>query len=397
MKMWIYIIRRIILLIPVIVGVMTVTFVLLSALPITEQLISAYGNPKTGWHKYDYAPACPNNESRCLDQNYATHVHALGLDQPIYEQWAVYMKNSLTLSWGATDPDSHASQALLGDSQLPVITVLSYFLPYTLELAILALIIILALAIPLGNYSAVYRNRPLDQGARVLSFSGFALPGFLFASLLLLGVAALTTAGGGGLQCHGESFPYLNFYGSWPNWYCLNSTGTQPSWIGTYYQTTPTGFPTVDALIHGQYWLAGDTVFRLILPALVIAYGSIAIILRYVRNSMLEVMSLDYIRTARAKGVPESQVIRRHAGRNSLNVTITILGLAFAGFIGGFPIIELIFNLKGVGLLLAYSILPPFDFHLIFGTVLLFTIIVVSANIIVDVLYAYLDPRVRLG
>src|SRR5208283_3431434 len=156
-----------------------------------------------------------------------------------------------------------------------------------------------------------------------------------------------------------------------------------------------TGFPTVDALYHGQGWLALDSIIRMTLPALVIAYGSIASLLRYVRNSMLEVMNLDFIRTARAKGVPESQVVRRHAGRNSLNVTITILGLTFAGFIGGFPIIELIFNLKGVGLMLAYSILPPYDFGLIFGTTLLFTVIVVIANIIVDVMYAYLDPRVR--
>ncbi|MCI4318400.1 MAG: ABC transporter permease subunit, partial [Thermoplasmata archaeon] len=94
---------------------------------------------------------------------------------------------------------------------------------------------------------------------------------------------------------------------------------------------------------------------------------------------------------------PESSVVRKHAGRNSLNVTVTVLGLTFAGFIGGFPIVELVFHLRGVGLLLAYSILPSYDFGLIFGTTLLFTIIVVIANIVVDILYAYLDPRVRLG
>jgi peptide/nickel transport system permease protein len=394
MKMWIYIIRRLVLLIPVIIGVMTVTFVLLSTLPITEQLIAHYGSPKGGWHQYDCSLV--NGTKVCtLDQAYATAVHKLGLDQPIIVQWAIYMENSLTFNWGTTDSGSHAAGVLLGGSTIPVITAMSYYLPYTLELATVSLILILALAIPLGNYSAVYRNRPLDQATRVMSFSGFALPGFLFASLLLLGLTAATSSQG--LQCGGHSFPYLNFYGSWPNWYCINSSGLPPSWIGPYSQTSPTGFPTIDSLIHGQYWLAGDTLFRLLLPALVIAYGSIASILRYVRNSMLEVMNLDFIRTARAKGVPESSVVRRHAGRNSLNVTVTILGLVFAGFIGGFPIIEEIFNLKGVGLMLAYSIQPPYDFGLIFGTTLLFTIIVVLANIIVDVMYAYLDPRVRLG
>lgn len=133
------------------------------------------------------------------------------------------------------------------------------------------------------------------------------------------------------------------------------------------------------------------------LPALVVAYGTIAGLLRFVRNSMLEVMNLDFVRTARSKGVPESIVISKHAGRNSLNVTITVLGLTFAFFIGGFPVVETIFNLNGVGRMFVYALLAPYDFGLIFGSTLLFTFLVVFANIIVDVLYAYLDPRVRLG
>jgi peptide/nickel transport system permease protein len=115
---------------------------------------------------------------------------------------------------------------------------------------------------------------------------------------------------------------------------------------------------------------------------------------------MLEVMNLDFVRTARAKGVPEKTVINRHAGRNSLNVTITVLGLTFAFFIGGFPVIEEIFHLNGVGLILAFAVNAssyPIDVALVFGSTLLFTYLVVIANIIVDVLYAYLDPRVRLG
>jgi ABC-type dipeptide/oligopeptide/nickel transport system permease component len=103
------------------------------------------------------------------------------------------------------------------------------------------------------------------------------------------------------------------------------------------------------------------------------------------------------VRTARAKGVSERDVVRRHAGRNSLNVTVTVLGLTFAFFITGFPVIEYVFGLRGVGYLLALSIQTPPDLGLIFGSTLLFTIIVVAANIIVDVVYAFLDPRVRLG
>ena len=133
-------------------------------------------------------------------------------------------------------------------------------------------------------------------------------------------------------------------------------------------------------------------------PRLIIAFGTIAVLLRFVRNSMLEVMNLDFVRQQPArKGVSESTVIKRHAGRNSLNVTITVLGLTFAGFVGGFPVIESVFNLNGVGRVLAVSVEQPYDYGLIFGATLLFTFLVVSANIIVYVLYAYLDPRVRLG
>jgi ABC-type dipeptide/oligopeptide/nickel transport system permease component len=393
MKMWVYIVRRVVLLLPVILGVMTITFVLTSLLPTEYRLVAALGPSKNG-----YAPQIPCSRlnlpqnGTCDNPAYYNGIHALGLDQNPLEQYGHYIYNSLTLNWGYTSP--HSSDAsIIGQTATPVATVLAWFLPFTLELAALSLIIILLLAVPIGNYSAVFRNRPIDQGARILSFSGFALPGFLLAWLLLLGVTFLS--GGITPECNGNSTHFFDFYGSWPNFKCLS--GGQPSWVGNLLQSSPTGFPTVDALLHGQYWLAGDTVFRMILPAFVIAYGSIAAILRFVRNSMLEVLNLDFVRTARAKGVAESGVVRRHAGRNSLNVTVTVLGLTFAGFVGGFPIIESVFNLRGIGLLLALSIQPPYDYGLIFGSTLLFTIIVVIANILVDITYAFLDPRVRLG
>jgi ABC-type dipeptide/oligopeptide/nickel transport system permease component len=394
MRMWIYIVRRLLLLLPVIIGVMTITFVLVSTLSVDTKLNAYYGPSKFG---YSPTVACSQlglPGTNCTNPAYARGVAALGLNQPIYIQWLQYMKNSLTLNWGSTEHGSYASTNLIGGSTIPVTTVLSYFLPYTLELATISLILILALAIPLGNYSAVYRNRPLDQATRVLSFSGFALPGFLLAIMLLLGATIL--AGQFSQVCNGQSTPFFEFYGSWPPSGCLPG-GQLPSWVGSFGQTSPTGFPTVDAIIHQNWYLAWESVKRQILPAITIAYGSVAGILRFVRNSMLEVMNLDFIRTARSKGVAESVVVSKHAGRNSLNVTITVLGLTFAGFIGGFAVIELVFHLRGIGLLLAYSILPSPDFGLIFGTTLLFTIIVVMANIIVDILYAYLDPRVRLG
>ena len=385
MRMWIYIIRRLLLVIPVIIGVMTITFVLVSFIS-TPDRISAFTLGRTAH------PGTPA---------WNASINALGLNKPVPVQWGIYIFNSLTLHWGYTSPRSEATiGAKLGQSSWPVTTVLGWYLPYTLELAALALILILVIAIPLGNLSAVYRNRPLDQGTRVLSFSGYALPGFLLASLALLGV--VIASGGFAATCGGLSDHYLQWYTSWPTPACLpGAPSSLPSWIGSHFQTSPTGFPTLDALIHWNTASGPDLAFeslkRMIIPALVIAYGYVASILRFVRNSMLEVMNLDFVRTARAKGVPERQVVNRHAGRNSLNVTVTVLGLTFAFFITGFPIIEDVFQLRGIGYLLALSIQPLADYGIIFGSTLLLTIIVVSANMIVDVTYAYLDPRVRLG
>jgi ABC-type dipeptide/oligopeptide/nickel transport system permease component len=392
MKMWMYILRRCILLLPVIIGVMTITFLLTAQLPLDDRLISVLGPSRTGYSQWIPCSQIGAGNGTCLNPSWVRGVHLLGLDQPVWTQYGTYIEHSLTLQWGYTSPHSPAAE-IIGPDEYPVATVLAWYLPYTLELAGLSLALILLLAVPIGNYSAVYRNRPMDQGARVMSFSGFALPGFLLAWLLLLGVTFL--AGGVSPECNGTSTHFLDFYNSWPQWTCV--AGGQPGWIGPHLQTSPTGFPTVDALLHGNWYLAGDTVFRMLLPAFAIAYGSVAAILRFVRNSMLEVLNLDFVRTARAKGVSESGVVRKHAGRNSLNVTVTVLGLTFAGFIGGFPVFESVFHLNGVGLLLALSIQPPYDFGLIFGSTLLFTIIVVIANILVDITYAFLDPRVRLG
>ncbi len=417
MQMWVYVVRRVALLVPVIIGVMTITFALITALGPIQQITSYFGPPPTHGQIHTYNPTIPcsvlnsSQTGTCANPLYTQYASKLGLNQPIFIQWGNYIYRSFTFQWGLVSNHSAEQQSYLAGliSGQPVATVLSWLLPYTLELAILALIIILLVAIPLGNLSAVYRNRPVDQASRVMSFSGFAFPGFLLATLIVL--AAVLLLGTSTLihtpWCPSGETALAELTGSWPS---VQSPGScaypgavaanfgYPAWLHLGVISHPTGFPTVDALIHGDGWLAVDSLLRMLLPALVIAFGSIAILLRFVRNSMLEVMNLDFVRTARAKGVPESTVIKRHAGRNSMNVTITVLGLTFAFFIGGFPIIEDVFQLNGVGLIITYAVLPNGeDFALIFGSTLLFTFLVVAANLIVDVLYAYLDPRVRLG
>ena len=411
MRMTTYVARRAILLIPTIVGVMTITFVLISSLPTTFQLTASFGPPPIHY-QCGYQKTCPCSElgeglgGSCPNPLYNRDVDKLGLDQPIPVQYAGYLVRAFTFQWGTVDNYSEVGDTYQFAKGQPVSTLLEEILPYTLELAMISLAIILAIAIPLGNLSAVYRNRPIDQASRVVSFSGFAIPPFLLGTLTVFGVFYMILPHTGFLVrtpwC-GQGEPLIDeITGSWPQKDCFTgavslATGC-PSWLSACQVSKPTGFPTIDAVYHGYYWMAADSLIRMILPAVVIAYGSVATLLRFVRNSMLEVMNLDYVRTARAKGVPESRVISRHAGRNSLNVTITVLGLTFAFFLGGFPVIEDVFQLQGIGRALALAVYPGFyDFGVIFGTTLLFTYIVVTANIIVDVLYAYLDPRVRLG
>ncbi|HTW77311.1 MAG TPA: ABC transporter permease [Thermoplasmata archaeon] len=399
MRLWVYVVRRCMLLIPVLIGVMTITFALVTALPVSERLEVAFGaNPKV-----PYTPTVPcaklgiDKPGECSNPFYTNGLRLLGLNHPIPVQWAVYMYDTFTLRWGYVGNGSGLASAVPLVRGIPVTTAIGWFLPYTLELAALSLLMIIPLSISLGYLSAANRNRPVDQLSRILSFSGYALPSFLLGGVLLF-VFVFLIGGPQGISptCHSAS-AYFDLFGSWPPIQCWPG-GLYPTWLQAGQVSSPTGFPTIDAMIHGQWFLAVDTLFRMILPAFVIAYGTIAGLLRFVRNNMLEVMNLDFVRTARAKGLPEKTVVKRHVGRNSVNVTVTVFGLTFAGFIGGFPIIESVFGLNGVGRLLAYSVsLTPLDFGMIFGSTILFTIIVVLANLTCDILYAVLDPRVRLG
>jgi len=440
MRMVTYIARRLLLVIPTLLGVITITFLLFQALPIQYQLESHYGNPPKN-HPCAFKGTCPCGEDNpssvrgtgagatcecygsnitvpksaiCTDLLYRIYIDKLGLNEPVWTQWGVFVYRALTFQWGTIENSSAIAGVFSWLKNVPVTKAIGWMLPYTLELAALSLFLILIISIPVGNLAAVNRNRPIDQVARVISFSGFAVPAFLLGSLAITGVI-LVMLPQTGFVVHSPWCPpgeaiTSEFQGSWP----LSTLGPNdcyqglsfataarnsgyPPWLLNGYASHPTGFPTIDALLNGQPWLGADTVIRMLLPALVIAFGSIAGILRFVRNSMLEVMNLDFVRTARAKGVPEKVVTRRHAGRNSLNVTITVLGLTFAFFIGGFPVLEEVLQLYGVGRMLALAVATPLRYAIIFGSTILFTYIVVAANLIVDVMYAYLDPRVRLG
>lgn len=429
MRMTTYIARRALQVPAVVIGVVTITFVLFSNLPPQYQMISHFGSPSPKV-KCGYQESCTcatlnptsvvGNTCYCIDPPikvtpltqcanpiYKQYYDRLGLNQPIYVQWASYVYRTFTFNWGSVSNSSFLGAQHAQLRGVPVVTAISWELPYTLELAVISLWIILAISIPLGNASAVYRNRPIDQSSRLLSFSGFAFPAFLLGNLLILGLVLLISAHSGFFVktpwCpNGNPLQQEITYSLPRSMNCYSNLpfgASYPPWIGNGIHSTPTGFLTADALIHHDPWLALDSLVRIIVPAFVIAFGVAATLLRFVRNSMLEVMNLDFVRTARAGGVPESRVVSRHAGRNSLNVTVTVLGLTFAAFLGGFPVVEDVFHLNGIGTLLAWAVnpQPALDFAMVFGGTILFTYIVVVANLVVDLLYAYLDPRVRLG
>jgi peptide/nickel transport system permease protein len=405
-RLSVYLLRRFLLLIPVILGVVTVTFVLFSSIPIPVRLAAEFGSPspRNPWIYSPTSPCPPPHVTQyCYNPTYYRYLNRSGFAQPVPLQWARYVENIFTLHWGYVDNSSSVANVLPGIGGLPVTTVLGWFLPYTLELVGVAMALLLVIAIPLGRIAAANRNRPVDQTARAISFAGFAMPTYLLGSLLLV-VAVIAVGSRTGYfsaspWCPMGEDTWAEFTGSWPSTLCF--VGNQyPSWISLGVATHPTGFPTVDAFLNGAPWLGVDSLLRILLPAVVIAFAHLGLLLRYVRNSTLEVMNLDYIRAARADGVPERTILRRHAGRNSMTMTVTVLAVSFATFFGWLPIAEFLFRINGVGLAVALAAQPSaggIDFAMITGATLVLTFMVVIANVIADLIVAYLDPRVRLG
>jgi peptide/nickel transport system permease protein len=402
-RLSVYILRRFLLLIPVIIGVSSVTFVLVSALPVSARLTAMYGapSPRNPWI-YDPTEPCqpPHEASQCYNPTYSYYLNRSGLNLPVPVQWGRYMENIFTFHWGYVSNASTVAGTYPGTGGEPVTTVLGWFLPYTLELVALAIVILLAIAFPIGRLAAARRNQPVDHAARALSFSGYAIPTYLLGSILIT-VVVLAVGSATGFFAHSPWCPmgedtWSEVVGSWPSALCY-SGDQAPSWLTFGYISHPTGFPTVDAFVNGAPWLGLDSFVRIVLPAFVIAFAHLGLVLRYVRNTSLEVMNLDYVRTARAEGVRERSVVNRHVGRNSLTLTVTVLAVSFATFFGWLPVAESLFGLNGVGLMVALAAQAPIDFAVLTGATLILIFMVVIANVLADVLVAYLDPRVRLG
>jgi len=279
-----------------------------------------------------------------------------GLDKPLPVRYWLYLTNLV--------------QGDLGQSSLTHNSVrhdLAEFIPATAELALFSVVIATFFGITLGVIAAMRRNRPTDHALRVVSLGGISMPTFWIALVAL----------------------YVGFYklGWFPGADRLDPGVTPPP--------TKTGLYTVDSLLAGDLGLFVQSLHHIILPALVLAAFNISLLTRYTRSAILEVSGNDYVRAARAKGMPERVVVTRYILRAALPSVITVTGLVFANVLTGAVLVEKIFSWPGVGQY-AYTAAVNLDVPAIAGVSLFVALVYITVNLIVDVLYGVLDPRIRL-
>ncbi|WP_226782841.1 ABC transporter permease [Oceaniglobus trochenteri] len=278
-----------------------------------------------------------------------------GLDQSLPEQYARYLGRLL--------------QGDLGESQQthrPVATDLATYMSATIELAIVAMILAMAAGVALGITAAVWRNRWPDQAIRVISLAGVSVPTFWLA-----------------LVCLYVFFFKLNL-----------SPGVGRLGPGTPAPPTLTGLYTFDALLSGQWGLFREALSYIALPALVLATYTTGIVTRFTRVAMLDSLGNDYVRAARAKGLPARTVILRHALRPALAAIVTVSGMAFGRMLAGAVLVESVYSWPGLGLY-AYRSALTLDLQAIMGVSLIIAVIYILVNLGVDILYAVIDPRIR--
>ena len=332
---WRYLIRRVLLMLLVLFGVTLMTFFLSHVVPADP--VAAY----LGEHASESAVQAMR--------------HSLGLDKPLPEQYVIYMRGLLHGDLGISIRDNR-----------PVIKDLREYLPATVELSTAAILFSVLIGIPTGVISAVYRNRWQDQVSRGLSLVGVSLPVF-YLGLVLLALFYLKL---GWFPGRGQLSPFV----------------AAPNRI--------TGMVVLDALIQGNVPAFIDALKHLFLPALTLGFASAGSITRMTRASMLEVLNQDYVRTAKAKGLASKVVIMRHALKNAMIPTATIIGLSYGGLLSGAVLTETIFSWPGIGRYATDSV-TWLDIPAILGVTLVAAIIYSLANLAVDIAYAYLDPRIR--
>ena len=338
MKLRDYIIRRLILLIPILLGVTLLTFTVSHIIPADVARVFAGGEK-----------ANPETIARIRAE--------MHLDDPLYKQYYYYLNDLIHGNLGKSYSENR-----------PVVDAIKQYFPATAELTVLAMLLAIPVGILTGIISAVRRNQWIDHVTRLIAITGVSIPIFWLALMLQITFA--------------YKYPILPLDSR------LGIDVMAPKHI--------TGLYIFDSLVTGNFAALKSSIYHLILPAFTLGYASLGIILRITRSSMLEIVRSDYIRTARAKGLKERTVIYKHALRNALIPTLTVSGLIFAGLLGGAVLTETIFNWPGMGRF-AVNAVNNLDFSSVMGFTVIMAIIMVTANLIVDILYSVLDPRIRLG
>ena len=329
-----YILRRLVFLVFVIVGVTLLLFVIIYMLP---------GDPAR-------AAAGPGAKPEQVERLRIK----LGLDKPPHIQYLTYMGNLLRGDLGTSIR-----------TRKPVLMELKTYLPASLELALSAMLLNVLIAIPLGVFSALKPGHLADTLSRLFAALGMGMPVFLVALM-----AQLLVAGRLGL---------LPFGGR------LSTGALLPHHV--------TGFLLIDTLLARDLPLFKDALIHLLMPAATLALPEVAVTSRLTRTSLLDVLEQDYVRTARAKGLPERRVVWVHALKNALLVPLTMVGMQVGWVLGGSLLVESVFSWGGLGFLAFHAIYKR-DFPVLMGVTLVMCIVFVLSNLVVDILYSYVDPRI---
>lgn len=350
-----YIIRRLLLVPVLLVGVTIIIFAMLQFLGPVER--SAL-----------YVKDFPKNERQIEGI-----IRKYGLDRPIYEQYWIWL-------WGKQDvvTGDWKGGILRGDfgysrtGSQHVIDMIKARFPNTVDLAIWAVFPMLSVGIWLGVQAAVHQNGWVDQAARIFSIIGTSFPTFVFGLLVLIVFYADL-----GWFPPGKASDWVN----------------QLLYSGEFIRYTK--LLTIDALLNGRLDVFWDAIKHMILPVLTLSYINWATFVRITRSSMLETLRMEYVVTARAKGLKERDVINKHAKPNAMLTIVTLAGMSVVGLLGGVVITETVFNYPGIGQAAANAA-QQLDVVTVLGFAIFNGLILIVANLIVDILYGVIDPRVRL-
>ncbi|UCG38971.1 MAG: ABC transporter permease [bacterium] len=325
-----YLIRRLLLIVPTFLGITLITFLVIQLSP---------GNPAAMKLRLGEQGMLGDEVTReIVEQTRKLY----GLDKPVWTRYGIWLKRVVTFDFGTSYKDHR-----------PVLDKIAERLPVTVELNLISLFLVYLIAIPVGVYSAIRQGSLGDRVTTVVLFILYSLPNFWVAVLLIMFLGG------------GDFLDWFPVYG-------ILSTGME-------------GAPLLSRLL--------DHLWHLVLPVFCLTYGGLAALSRYQRAGMLEVIRQDYIRTARAKGLPEKLVVFKHALRNSVIPIVTLMGYLLPGMFSGSVIIENIFSIPGMGQLGFEAVLSR-DYPVVLAIATISALLTLFGILVSDLLYVWVDPRI---